>query len=313
MMFLSSWNNSANITGEAAQSRKGMGVSLKTMMLLPKNFDSRRAIELGNLIFQAYEQLEAFQQEKEWHLQEQYRLISPLTYGLNKSKELENDSWIGKHLPKILKNAKTDEVRLPVGFVAQKAGTLYVIFRGTKTPHEWMSNLKTKPVPHFIGDFGHVHEGFLSVYSDLRGQIAESVHRCQGARTIFVAGHSLGGAFATLAALDLDPISGDKVRAVYTFGSPRVGDRIFVEAFNRRFGNKSFRIANSSDIVTELPLPVPVANFYGGYFSHVDTPVIGNDQREDMRENHRMKTYLGLVSVPNRFQALVRRLTGRGA
>jgi triacylglycerol lipase len=64
----------------------------------------------------------------------------------------------------------------------------------------------------------------------------------------YFTGHSLGGALATLAAVKRRPT------AVYTFGSPRVGGRGFVTYIDSS-GIASYRVVNSTDIITRLPLP----------------------------------------------------------
>ena len=47
-------------------------------------------------------------------------------------------------------------------------------------------------------------------------------------------GHSLGGALATLCGLDIQYNFPDVSVSVYTFGSPKVGNAAFVQAYNRR-------------------------------------------------------------------------------
>jgi pimeloyl-ACP methyl ester carboxylesterase len=61
---------------------------------------------------------------------------------------------------------------------------------------------------------------------------------------IWITGHSLGAALATLAADRLQAVHG-----LYTFGSPRVGD----EAFQARFRPKAYRVVNGKDIVASVP------------------------------------------------------------
>ena len=54
----------------------------------------------------------------------------------------------------------------------------------------------------------------------------------------------------------------DKATAVYTFGQPRVGDRIFSEAYNEELGGVTFRYVNNYDIIPHVPpdkLPAPFA------------------------------------------------------
>lgn len=94
-------------------------------------------------------------------------------------------------------------------------------------------------------------------------------------RPIFLTGHSRGGALATIFALHYAGLQEDSVKdhgsnivgtfashigtifGVYTFGSPRVGDREFATQFDAFVGAKNFRFINYSDVVgNELPVPV---------------------------------------------------------
>lgn len=63
-------------------------------------------------------------------------------------------------------------------------------------------------------------------------------------RPVWMAGHSLGAALATLAA---DRLGG--VRGLYTFGSPAVGDQAFAEDFRVN----AYRYVHHRDIVTRVP------------------------------------------------------------
>ncbi|MRR30865.1 hypothetical protein EG834_11200, partial [bacterium] len=49
-------------------------------MYFPKGFDIDRAIELGDLVMQAYAQFEAFKKGKPWKLSNDYNLITELCY-----------------------------------------------------------------------------------------------------------------------------------------------------------------------------------------------------------------------------------------
>jgi predicted lipase len=108
---------------------------------------------------------------------------------------------------------------------------------------DWLVNIDFLPAPWERG--GKVHTGFKNalqeVWHDLENYISDLQNN---GRTIWVTGHSLGAALATLAADRYGNIQG-----LYTFGSPRVGDRDFEEGFNLN----AYRFVNNSDIVTKVP------------------------------------------------------------
>ncbi len=90
----------------------------------------------------------------------------------------------------------------------------------------------------------HVHEGFLSALESVWCQIepALALLTCP----LFFTGHSLGAALATLAAARHVPT------ALYTFGSPRVGDAAFVDALDG-IANRIHRLVVDDDVVASLP------------------------------------------------------------
>jgi hypothetical protein len=84
-----------------------------------------------------------------------------------------------------------------------------------------------------------------------------------------------------------------------------------VKAFNDAFASRSFRISNTSDIVTSVPLPAPIAGIVGGYFSHVDTPIDMTIQKNDLEKNHSMRTYLAALNETRGRKGLLKFL-GKG-
>jgi len=67
-------------------------------------------------------------------------------------------------------------------------------------------------------------------------------------KKLYITGHSLGGAMATICASRM-VARGIVVSGLYTFGSPRVGDAEFVA----HLGTTHFRFVNNNDIVTKAP------------------------------------------------------------
>jgi triacylglycerol lipase len=278
-------------------------------MYFPAGFNFERSVELGELVNQAYFQFGAFEGERNWKLDGDYSLVKEFTY-----------AWIekGTHnfdhaLARIGLLKASRGARVPFGFAAQKKDSIYLIFRGTQTVKEWMRNFNISLSPYLTSAFGKVHEGFLRTYNSIRREIMESLSGRKHADRLLVAGHSLGAAIATLALPDIEAHASINVESAYTFGSPRVGDDAFVKAFNMRFGKKSFRIANTSDIVTQIPLPAPLVGKIGGYFSHVDTPVDMTVQTNDLEQNHDMETYLSILKENRRGKGFLMKPFARGA
>lgn len=68
---------------------------------------------------------------------------------------------------------------------------------------------------------------------------------------IIVTGYSLGGALATITALELQN-KYKKVSAMYNYGAPRVGDIDFAKFYNKQIPN-SYRVIHDKDLVPHVP------------------------------------------------------------
>jgi len=117
-----------------------------------------------------------------------------------------------------------------------------LVFRGTTSFEAWLSNLNIRQAGWDAG--GLVHCGFKHEFFKIWEAVDECLSELPSHFSIFYTGHSLGGALATLAATRRPP------SAVYTFGSPRVGDATFVHSLRHV---PIFRVVNNRDLVTLLP------------------------------------------------------------
>lgn len=156
--------------------------------------------------------------------------------------------------------------------VLSDADKVIVAFRGTqpKNLQDWMSDAESILVP---GPAGMVHKGFLDalnlVYPELRKMVARLQNRSQ---SLWVTGHSLGAALATLFVAKLRFEEDKPVYGLYTFGQPRTGDRSFARAFDQDFQSLMFRFVNNTDVVPRVP---PRA----GLYSHVGTFLYFDERR----------------------------------
>lgn len=112
--------------------------------------------------------------------------------------------------------------------------TTIVAFAGTETKEDWKADLNVADttLPWLRpGDVARAHKGFATMYSALRQHLHSLVPK--RAHAVVFTGHSLGGALATLAALDFAS-NGTATVSAYTFGAPHVGDRNFKNVFDAR-------------------------------------------------------------------------------
>ncbi len=185
------------------------------------------------------------------------------------------------------------------GLVAWNAAekTAMVAIRGTETIWEWIDDVAAVPTP-FIPDpdAGTVHLGFQLVYVQIRQSIFDLLkENCQGAQRILVTGHSLGGALAEFATLDIRrnllPIAPE----MYTFAGPRAGAPDWAEVFNRTIAT-CYRVVNFGDLVPQVPLP-PLYEHVGK-----EELVHGGFRVLDVTYAHHLTTYLAglqkLVTTP---------------
>jgi hypothetical protein len=104
-----------------------------------------------------------------------------------------------------------------------------------------------------------VHAGFLRAYLSVRQSVADVTKQIIGGDgsdwKIYMTGHSLGGALATLSTVDISRRFASASVTAYSFGSPRVGNKAFVDLYNSLNGD-SFRIVNDQDIVARMPRTV---------------------------------------------------------
>lgn len=163
-------------------------------------------------------------------------------------------------------------------FLAQdRTASLTVLaFRGTELdPRDWATDLDALLIPWAPG--GQVHQGFAEALDATWDAVAAALGSVTG--RLLYTGHSLGAALATLAASRWSP------HALYTFGSPRVGDAAFADA---TAALNHHRYANCCDVVCRLP-PAALTYRHTGPVAYLDRrgrlhrepnePLLAHDQR----------------------------------
>lgn len=209
------------------------------------------------LLAQAVEQ--AYQYYVHWEKSQPYKIELP-----------------GYSVQSILQVWEIDE-HVPIGYTAVRIqpgvpGPNLVIFRGTQTDEESFDDMCWDPTPCVLSkvNCGTAASGIYSFYAGDDDGLVTSLERNvqQAVASIltkraspiwYFAGHSLGGAMATLACLDA--VAGGWLASqnnpqvmLYTYGSLHVGQADFAQVFNANINpgpnsNNAFRVANLADWV----------------------------------------------------------------
>lgn len=185
--------------------------------------------------------------------------------------------------------------------VMSNNNSIILIFRGSETKggfrnakKDWLlTDAKCKMFKIDTFNNSYVHKGFWNSYTSVEDTLLKVIaqHHPEN-KKIFITGHSLGGALAILAAVDLlqhqlKPFS------VYTFANPRVGTECFADYYVS-LDIPTYRYVNENDLVPMLP---PEKRFHRimcpeknkgdcGKYQHVgitynihkDGSIIGNDE-----------------------------------
>ena len=210
-----------------------------------------------------------------------------------------------------------DEVS--IGLICQEdnTGDVAIAIRGTEGTLEWIHDAEFLQVPcPFLAGAGHTEDGFTAMYESLRTAaepdsptVVNALAKLalpQPVGSVTISGRSMGGALATLLALDVAANTTFTDPAVYTYGSPRTGDSLFASTFDQVVKN-SYRVANRLDIVPALPPPLD--------YEHVLNPYELNPIRlvplppkvlvkPTVSCEHSLATYLYLLSLQSGGAAL---------
>ncbi|UBF24869.1 lipase family protein [Kovacikia minuta CCNUW1] len=191
--------------------------------------------------------------------QEIYQNFSTITFG----------GLVAK--PNLITQASTDTQCA----ILSEGNGITIVFRGSESQFDWETDFDTiqeqvkfdrqvireeivsdqEKVYPYAGESSSgalMHRGFVKAYFSVRDQIHEYI-RTHEVSSVVATGHSLGGALATLCAVDVQYNFGKKASVeAFTFGAPKVGNDGFRTSFNERVPN-SYRFVHGMDIVPELP------------------------------------------------------------
>jgi len=156
------------------------------------------------------------------------------------------------------------------------AGSINVVFTGTDPLKikEWIDDIDTISVGYPRCSGCEVHQGFYDNFKAVSTKYMELLDRFASNYShapIYVSGHSLGAAVSVHAALEIVRGQyGTRLRSLYNFGSPRVGNAAFASwAQGALKGVSHFRVSHHKDPVPHLPMEDMIFS----HFHHVSTEV----------------------------------------
>ena len=130
--------------------------------------------------------------------------------------------------------------------VAKDRNDIWFAFRGTEPSklNDVMADLNV--IKNAAKAGGRVHSGFQQEVNDLWMDILKELEhndQLKVRKDVYMTGHSLGAAMATIAATRYQP------HELFTFGSPRVGGPRFI----KNIKCPHYRFMNNNDIVCRIP------------------------------------------------------------
>jgi len=234
----------------------------KSVMEFELGFDFNEALYLAQLSKLVYEDKKVLEKT----IKEKYTFDTFYYYSKQSHKRL-----LKRGLAKLFmiffrgRRSAIDLQFMHLSRVDKKSGKnlIVVVFRGSQEPQDWMTNFSFKD-----DDFkqkGRVHRGFKQAielfFQTIKQQDLTAKHLpvtvledCKAINehsTIILAGHSLGGALATLAGCHLYEMGIKQENLeIYTFGAPPVGTEDFCSYYKDKLN--IYRIINENDVVPKL-------------------------------------------------------------
>lgn len=169
-------------------------------------------------------------------------------------KQLQNNSH-DVEIKEFISDIDTD---LQVGItMSRKNKRISIIFRGSESAYDWYYDLKFLKTCIKREENVYVHNGFYTQLTTNKNDelLTEKVKKLLEDNpdySVYVSGHSLGGALCTLYGYLLSHEISQQVTIV-SFASPRVGNNGWKKSFDAKENLHHYRITNCNDIVTAFP------------------------------------------------------------
>ncbi len=172
------------------------------------------------------------------------------------------------------------------GMVLSNDAAIVVVFRGTRLQVHTLLDaaevvllnqndlwIDGQFLPTVCRAGGKVHAGFLQAFAEISDRLDQVLQTRRPEQRLWLTGHSMGGALATLAAAHLGEAA---VQGLHTYGCPRVGNAVFAGLLPVKTHN---RFVHRDDWVPALP-----PEFLGYVHAGTLIPVTGSPPRNFLED-----------------------------
>lgn len=184
-----------------------------------------------------------------------------------------------------------------LGYIIESPQDIVIAFRASATSKDVKADIDYPQVVYpFVPYSGYTHKGFTSVYSACRNQIIAALRELPP-KTLYITGHSLGGALAVLNAIDVAANTHFTRPIMVNFGAPRVGNPAFAATYNY-FVPRSIRVVNVNDAITNLPFKKskPLISKTVLYYQHVGHQFSLDFNGSGILGDHKINNYLKAIT-----------------
>ncbi len=182
-------------------------------------------------------------------------------------------------------------------------------FRGsTSNKFSWLANMYSEMLPvegeinvddivfkYKMGNdtASSIHSGYTLALAFLHQDLLAQIRKLndKGIYDIYITGHSQGGSLAVLSRAYLAHVNSDDLNPrnnfkVYAFAMPMVGNKSFVNEYNRAFSvpEMSYAMVNPEDLVPSMPLSYNDSTFIRENISKMMSDNMDIDKSQFMKE-----------------------------